>query len=378
MSKVIWHLGGWSDNFGDRVLQVATTNIVSERYKGDLKFVYIDNQKTYFSECLIEKMNREADMLLVGGGGFIMHRPMDHSHSGWQFNIDTENIGKIDIPIAAYGLGYNKFPYDEHMFPESMWENLQAVIDKSAVFSVRNNGTLFTLEEHGIDTEKVTVVPDPGMFMPADEYRHPCLAGDNIKIGLNWATDRPAQRFKEDGRATDALKVVLQSCKVAADKHDAKIYLIEHLLRCPTNYVVKDELHALAADILGDRVCFTYDELFEDLYPPFDYTAGFFADIYRQMDLTLGVRGHANIIPFGQNTPIIGLGQHNKVKWFMDDVMLGQYLIRLDAKYGYDELISLIDEMLENSKDIKEQMAGDHTRMTYIKDAFVDRIVKLL
>jgi len=380
MSKTVWHLGGWGNNYGDRVLQVATSQIVKDRYNGDLQFVYVDNQKTYWSEALINKLNSEADLLLIGGGGFIFHRPEDNSHSGWQFNIDIENIEKIQVPIAVYGIGYNKFPHDGRNFPQSMWDSVQAVIDKSAVFSVRNQGTYDVLKANEISIDKVEIVPDPGMFIKAFKYDHKCLQTNKLKIGVNWATDRPGQRFASGEEATRKMQLFFNILNEISNKHDAQVYLIDHLLIEDRNYAVKTELHTVAKEIMGDRIIILYNELFEEMFPPFDYTATLFADIYRQMDFVIGMRGHANIISFGQNTPTIGLGRHNKVKWFLEQAGLDQFIIPLQETDGevYKKMNIMIDRMIEDLDFYKDQMDMRFTELGYIKDAFVDKIIALL
>ncbi len=378
MSKTIWHVGAWGQNFGDRVLQVANTNILKERCKEDLQFVYIDIQKTYFSEQLIDKMNAEADLLLIGGGGLIFNRSMDNSHSGWQFNLDTENIDKIKVPIAVYAIGYNKFPYDTHIFPQTMWENLNAMVKKSNLFSVRNGGTYRAMKEHGVCMDKVDIVPDAGMFIKPDTFQHKLFEGDHVKIGLNWATDRPDQRFKDIDTSLLAMTRMLKTCKSIADKHDGKVYIIEHLLENDLCTDTKRELHIRAKNILGDRAVLLYEELYEELFPPFDYTVGFFADIYKQMDLVFGSRGHANIIPFGQNTPFIGIGAHNKVKWFLEDIGLGKYFVSLDDPKDMDKAMLLADEILSNPEINKKQMAAALSTLTNTKNIFIDKIVDLL
>jgi len=378
MSKVVWHVGAWSNNYGDRILQVGNTHILKEHMSEPVEFVYIDTQKTYFSEPLIEKMNAEADMLLIGGGGLLFHRPMDHSHSGWQFNIDTKNIDKIKIPIVVYGIGYNKFPYDEHVFPESMWDNVGKMIAKADLFSVRNEGTYCTLMNHVDDTSKVSIVPDAGMFVRATPFKHQALEGDHIKIGLNWATDRPGQRFGDNEAAEVAMRKTLETCKEIAEKHDAKIYVIEHLMPNELCDMTKMKLRVVAKSILGDRVVFTYESMFEELYPPFDYTAGFFADIYKQMDLVFGMRGHANIIPFGQYTPFVGIGTHNKVKWFLEEVGMPECFISLDDDNDFDWAIKLADQIINEPDRYKNQMIAVHSAMAKTKDVFMKQVVERL
>lgn len=379
MSKVVWHVGAWANNYGDRVLQAANTNILKDRCKEDLQFVYIDTQKTYFSEALIEKMNAEADLMLIGGGGLIFHRPIDKSHSGWQVNIDTKSIDKIKVPIAVYGIGYNKFAYDRHVFPQLMWDNIQVMVDKSEVFSVRNWGTYRAMEEHGIKMDKIEVVPDAGMFIKAEPFNHRVFQNDKIKIGLNWAADRPEQRFISDQRLNQSMRATLELCRDVVEKYDAKVYLIEHLLRNDMNAEIKDQLHDMVADILGFDAVVLYEELYEELYPPFDYTAGFFADIYRQMDLVYGMRGHACIVPFGQNTPVIGIGQHKKVKWFLDEVGLAEFCVPEIAKQSHrDKFMSLTDKVLSDPLKHRELTAATFQSEERTKDNFIDKIAMIL
>lgn len=382
MPKIVWHVGAWSNNYGDRALQVGNTNILKEHCGKETQFVYIDTQKTYFSEALINKMNAEADLLYIGGGGLIFHRPMDHSHSGWQFNIDTKNISKIKIPIAVYGIGYNKFPYDEHVFTLAMWQNLGTMVNRADFFSVRNEGTYNIMAEHGIgvDLDKVCIVPDAGMFIKPDPFSHPCLEGDHIKIGINWATDRPEQRFGNYDESLIALHKMLNICEDLAVTYNdnIKFYFIEHLVPNDLCSEAKADLRKAVHERLGDKAFILYDEIEEELFPPFDYTVGLFADIYRQMDVVFGMRGHANIIPFGQNTPFIGVGTHNKVKWFLEEVGCADNFVSLDEEYYFAYAHDIVGLMISNPLKYKKQMAVMHRAMGRIKDVFMKQVAGIL
>lgn len=377
--KTIWHVGAWGLNYGDRILQVANSDILREHVRSPIKFVYIDTQKTYFSEQLINKMNNEADLLLIGGGGLIFNRPMDNSHSKWQFNIDTKNIDKIKIPVVVYGVGYNRFPYDKHEFSEDMWDNLNNVIQKSSLFSVRNEGTFDIVSQNcHVEPDRISIVPDAGMFIKSSKFSHPALHHNFHKIGLNWATDRENHRFLDSRSSTIAMTKTLEMCDEIAEKYNAKVYIIEHLMPNDLCNETKKKLRVLATSILKDRAVFIYDSMFEELYPPFDYTAGFFADIYRQMDLVFGMRGHANIIPFGQNTPFIGIGAHSKVKWFLDEVGMSRHFISLNDDNDFYRAIDLANDIIRNSNKYKEQMAVVHKSMSRTKDIFMKQVARLL
>ena len=384
--KIIWHCGGWSNNYGDRALQIATTKIMRDRAPvgTELRFVYVDNQNTYFSPQVIAKMNAEADMLLLGGGGFIFHRPQDNSHSGWQFNIETSDIATITVPIAVYGIGYNKFPYDHLGFPGYMWDSVKEVVDQSVAFSVRNNGTYDVMEENGVDMTNITVVPDAAVFAEADPYTKDCLEHDKLKFGFNWATDRWNQRFYTDvdgnNEATNKLDTVLSVLKEKAVEHGAYVYLMEHLMPNESNQLDKGLLQDRFKSILGSDGYVVAEDMAEELYPPYDYKAGMFVDIYRQMDLVVGMRGHSNIVAFGQNTPCVGIGEHNKVKWFLDDVELSNLVVRLDkdTEGDIDDLRYAIDDVVTNMVTYQSNMSAKKTQLDIIKNTFIDQVIAAL
>lgn len=377
MQKVVWHVGAWADNYGDRVLQAANSQILTDRYGEDLKFVYVNTQKTYFSEQLIEKMNREADLLMIGGGGLVFHRPMDRSRSGWQFNIKTEDIYKIQVPVVVYGIGYNKFYHDKHEFPSYVWQNINTLAQKSVAFSVRNHGTWQTLKDNVVGGQ-IDIVPDAGMFIKAESFRHSILEGDHVKIGLNWATDRPDHRFKSVEESERFMREVLKVLKSVCEDLGAKVYVIEHLMPNDLCAKTKIKLHHNVKDIMGDYAYIVYDEVYEELYPPFDYTAGFFSDIYKQMDLVVGMRGHANIIPFGQSVPVIGIGRHNKVKWFLEEVGLGEYFVPLNDSDDVERLQDMCKEVLNKKDEYVGVVKSELAKCEKAKNKFIDKVVSVL
>jgi len=324
--KKIWMVGAWANNYGDRILQKANADLLSRI--SDCCFAYINCQQTYFSRQLIDYLNKDADMLFLAGGGLIFNRPQDKSFSGWQWNIKKEDIGHIKVPIVVNAVGYNKFPGDASDFKSGMWDHVQETIDRSVLFSVRNTGTYERLNCAGLNTSGVEITPDCGMFIKEEPFEHDIFSR-GFKIGLNWATDRIQQRFGENW--TQKLLDVLTWCKEMIKEKQATVYLIEHLMPNELNYTAKKIAREMFASELGKNGIIVRDELETEMYPMFDYTASFFANIYGKMDLVVGMRGHSMIVPFGLGVPIIGLGQHNKIKWFLEDVGLEDFLVRLDC-----------------------------------------------
>ena len=90
MSKKIFHIGAWNRNIGDWTMGYNTHRLLekhAEQRGVHLSFNLIDSQRSEFHDALIQQINEEASLLLIGGGGMIFNRPGDESASGWAFNI---------------------------------------------------------------------------------------------------------------------------------------------------------------------------------------------------------------------------------------------------------------------------------------------------
>jgi hypothetical protein len=344
--KTIYHVGGWSRNYGDLSLQAGQMRVLQEDSDAPLRFVPVHCQQTWFHPDLIEKINDEADLLLVGGGGLIFHRPEDNSHSGWQFDVRLEDLEKIRVPLAVYAIGYNRFYFDGVGFAPIMERHLRAVQDRAILFGVRNRGTRDAVIGHGLDPARVELLPDPGLYVPPSRLELDCLKDQPLKIGLNWAGDRPHFRFAEPWEANrelfiDTLCSALHRLLDAAG--GGRVVFVPHLQEN-----IDSEVYPLFAERLGERIV-NLEHVAPHIYPPSATQAAFLADVYRQMDLVLGMRGHATIVPFGVGTPVLGMGSHNKVKFFLSDVGLGHRLIDTQTRPdggGVDAIYRQMAEVL--------------------------------
>ncbi len=373
--KTIWHLGGWNRNYGDFVLQASIKENLMKNSDIPLNFVPIDYQNTHFFPELINRMNEEADLLLVGGGGAIFNRPEDKSLSGWQFSIKLEDLEKINIPIVIYGIGYNKFYYDNSGFKDGINAHLKKTQEISSLFSVRNHGTKRELISRGLDENDITVVPDAGSFLPSKSIQIPKLNSDSFKIGINLVSDRPFYTFPEPFEETkqEIIKNITLSLKHFIEEYNAQIICIEHIP------LLDQEIVKYMKGELGDSFI-SLEENMPHLFPPSSVLAPFLVDIYRQMDIIIGMRGHANIIPFGTRTPFIALSSHNKNKFFLEDI--GEEYI-LDIREYKDQLnsenvINMIEKLLAEKEHYLSRIDNKLREKTIEFEDFNKKVINLL
>lgn len=374
-SKTIWHVGGWNRNYGDFAIQAGLQRMLRRVADEPLIFVPVDCQQTWFHPALIDRMNAEADLLLVGGGGMVFNRPEDDSHSGWQFNIAMGDLARIDIPLVVHGIGFNQFAYDRSGFRPQMNDHLCRTQEKSALFSTRNEGTRAELVRRGLDGDAIPVLPDSGMFVEPSPIELPGSDGGGLTIGVNWAGDRVEQRWPGEPEETAAAvaRSLAEALRDMLAARGGRVLWVPHLVE------IDGHARTVFEDILGASLI-DLEQAMAHIYPPSLYQVPFLADVYRQCDLVIGMRGHANIIPFGVGTRVIGIGSHNKNRFFLEEIGEPQALI--DVR-GYpdgcsaDAMRALIETVLDDD-GLPRRLADKKAEFVDIADAFNRQALALI
>lgn len=375
--KIIYHTGAWAGNFGDSILEQSIQSNLSSASSFNLEFRYINCQQTEFTQELIKEINKKGDLLLIGGGGLIFYRPQDESKSGWQWNIDIDLIDQIKIPFVLYGVGYNQFEYDQTNFLPITNAHLQTTVSKAALFSVRNHGTKIQLVARGCEAEKIEVIPDSGMFLPPKDIEIPKLNKTKLKIGFNWTTDRESQTFPQPFPASreQFISACVELLNYAASEKNAQIFHVGHM----GAEFDKDIIYKLKTGLIQSPIII--DEELPQIYPPSGENAGHLVDVYKQMDIVIGMRGHANIVSFGQNTPFIGIGSHRKIRYFLEDIRRTKFFfdVRPEGEiYSIDHMKDILNEIIDNYQAQKVQMMKELSRQKIIFDKFNKKVIALL
>lgn len=374
--NTIYLVGGWRRNYGDFALLYGEMEALRAVSPEPLNFVPVNCQEIRFHADFINEVNRRADLLIIGGGGLVFHRPDDESLSGWQFNIAEKDLGRLSVPMAVYAIGYNMFPLDKEGFKPQMDSHLRATQDRAELFSVRNRGTFDELARRGLDAERMEVVPDPGMFVPASPLTLPGLDDDEFLLGLNWAGDRNDQRFAEPWQANRE-KAIKALCEAISRFFDSigggRAVFIPHLQD------IDSDVAPLFEKGLGERF-YNVEEKLPYLYPPCQVQVPFLAGLYRQMDMVIGMRGHSCIIPFGQGTPVIGLGRHNKNRFFLREVGEADNLITVSGQDGDMDAADMaaLLERVHAEPGRTDRMAANLARQRAVSEDFNRRVVSLI
>ena len=285
-----------SGNFGDDVLFQATKDAFCRTFGDDIEWIDYP-LRNHTTNRVIEVVN-SCDAVVVGGGGLLLKDTAPNSVSGWQWACSIEHLRRISVPLIVFSIGYNRFRGQDDFDPV-FFEHMQETINKAAFFSVRNSGSRQALLNSGL-TGNIFVNPCPSLFYAP---RHlSCTKHNTKRIAFNLAGDRQHLRFDKDSLYSE-----LHKCIDLLKKEGWEIHFLNHNWNPASN--CQDFIDSV-------QDCIVHD--IETNWTVEDIDHGF--DVYHKMNVVVGMRGHAQLIPFGRGIPVISLISHDKLKWFLNDV----------------------------------------------------------
>ena len=358
--KKIYHYCGPVRNVGDQALVDSMRTNLLRASKQPLHFVQQDLKfDTPINRDMVQFINNSFDMLLVGGGGMVMAGDGFKTASGWQFNISLEDLLKIKVPVVVYSIGYNVFPGDKNLPPHAI-AHLQATQRKASLFSVRNSGTAEKLEKLGL--KRPEVVPDPALFMDADtSLPLPGISKKDRFVCINWAGDRVDSRWQGSDYGTTISKFA-SALKDVEKLTPFKILFMNHVFSYDTHW------NTILGTVFG-RKWLSLEDMHPWLYPEQPWAAPLFAGVYKRASASIGMRGHAAMIPFGQGCPTIAFGSHPKTSFFAHDA--GCFYV--DFSCG-NLIYSLSTALTKGQHDQQEKLKTFRTTF----DDFNRRVLEIL
>ena len=291
------------------------------------------------TESILSEIN-EKDGLLIGGGGLFLCDTNPNKRSGWQWNCSVDALRKIKIPIALFGVGYNRFREQDDFMPVFK-KHLNLLAEKSVYIALRNHGSLNAIKKYlpvklhdklRYQPCPTTICSNlyPELIIPYTQYRQ------QKTFALNCAFDRIDNRLK---RRTDKILLdlagIMKRCILTG-------YNIEYFAHTPS-----DEIFLPYLDRLG--VPYEVIRLY-NVHPRNILKA------YSRVSLAIGMRGHAQMIPFGCGTPILSLISHDKLQWFLDDIGHPEWGVEmLDESFPeilYEKIIASFSQQKNIEKEI--------------------------
>lgn len=356
----IAHIGGHSkSNAGDALLFPAVRWLFQKEV-APINFKLINTNTTVTNET-INQINKQ-DAVVIGGGGLFLADTNPNSLSGWQWACPFELLEKIKVPIIIFAVGHNRFR-GQAEFEPIFKKNLQLLIEKSAFVGIRNQGSINSLKLYLPESlhHKIHFQPCPTTVL---KYFYPNLPTTNFKqnnkplLAVNIAFDRHHLRF--GNKETEILWTIADSLiKLKQMGWDIKLY----------NHLNIDNDAQIWFKARGLKI----EEV--NLY---NKTPNDILKEYSKPTISVGMRGHAQMIPMGLKRPIYSLITHDKLRFLLEDISHLEWSIEVhDPDLGI-KLFDAINNIYNNIDSIESEIELAQKHLWNITSDNMNSIYRIL
>lgn len=290
----VTHISAFSyANAGDTFLPVVLRDLFN-KFIGVQTWYDYDVHKSIDAKAV--NIFNNSDFIVIGGGGLFLADTCPNEVSGWQWNCSIDMLEQIKTPIIAFALGYNRFRGQQDFKP-IFTEHVRKFVSKSVFVGIRNHGSINKLSLYLEEAERAKLRFQPCMTT-LTSLIYPNFLDYTKKqdfIAINCAFDRKNLRSSNSNYLVSIARVVKELSKITKIKVYSHLETDKEILPYLDNQNIPYELVELVhvKDILR---------------------------CYSAPRLVIGMRGHAQMIPFGCLTPIVSIISHDKMKWFLDDI----------------------------------------------------------
>jgi len=354
----LFHLSAQAHgNAGDWILAESLRDTIAMVFNRKIHWIKRNVRKSV-TPHIIRKINK-CDALVIGGGGLFLKDTNANNISGWQWPCPIELLRQIKVPIFVIAVGYNRFRNQDD-FDSIFFENVSELINKSKYFGLRNHGSVRAICDcvpkklH----DKISYFPCTTTIL---SRVYNVSKQNNVRpiIGLNIAFDRSDKRFGADiGLVLDKIVHAMKKLSTIAD--------IRYYAHCESDALFTTFLQSAGIKFEIVRL----NQLHLDMHE--------YIKLYSEPDLVIGMRGHAQMIPFGCNTPIISLISHDKMKWFLDDIDHPEFGIEIHDPKLDIQLYEKAVDILKHRQEIIKKLVTAQDKLFNITNTELRKILQII
>lgn len=356
-SGYVSHYGAWHGNAGDVMIVYAQHALIDSYYGNQ---VWVDeNHKKKVEAADVARINKDAKVIMVGGGGLLLpdrHRAIPNTDSDWLWNVSLDNLAAYERPMMGFAIGYNRMKGQDEFRPYFK-DHIAATVEKSVFFGMRNTSSLEKLSSYlpSRVADQLTLQPCPTNLM-------------SIVRPKTWAAKRDPNRkavvfvlfmgFKKLGIVEDHAKILRIAKQAKRMQKDGwEIHIATHTI---------EELAALPA-FREAGVRFKHRML--DMMSREDIV-----QYYRDKTLVIGMRGHGVMLPYGIGVPVMGIINHVKVRYFLEEVQLGDQTVDLDDPHLEDRVQEMVTSFDANRPAMYKRIDDQKQRLWATTQANLDKL----
>lgn len=334
-------------NYGDTILFEMVRETFNT-FQGRKTFYVAgsSNLRETVGRRLVDKINESYDAVVIGGGGLFLADTNPNDRSGWQWDCSMELLERIEKPLIVFAVGNNRFP-GQPEFGDRFREHVNKVVEKSVFFGLRNTGSVRTIRDHLKPElrEKVVWQPCPTTLIAKlcpDLYDEKLEPAKRLSIQTYLSKRHTDAGFDRDG-IYDGLVRALSTLQ-------GRGWRVESFANARGDRAFSAHARANGLE-LPVTAHFDKRHIFNPLRA------------FAKLPLAVGMRGHAQMIPFGLGVPIVSLFNHDKLRYFLDDISAPELLVDVREPGFEDALVDRAEHVLDNFASIRAHFAAKQEEM---------------
>jgi polysaccharide pyruvyl transferase WcaK-like protein len=348
------NVAAFGQNAGDKLLPIMVRDVISRAVDSPVRWDAEHVHQEVDAKSLA--MLNRADAVVIGGGGLFLKDTNPNQLSGWQWSCSVDALDAIRSPLAVFAVGYNRFRGQDDFDPV-FERHLRRLLDKAMFVGLRNSGSIEAISRYRPPrlAEKVMFQPCPTTLATRlypdlfDRFDAP----RDRPIALNCAFDRASLRFGDNADAV--LDQIGEAMRLLAADHP-----IEYFAHMPADEAMLPVLEAWG-------VPFTLRRLYK-------HDPRQILEIYAQPSVVLGMRGHAQMVPFGCGRPIISLASHDKLWYFLRDTGLEDRGIDISSSDLRDRILEMTTDTVNDLPAMESRVGAAQSRMWQLTQTNVARL----
>ncbi len=357
----VLHVASFTGNIGDNANHTGFRDKLAKCIgeSGHIEYDEFEIRKVFwgqkdFGEDFVNLAN-SYDLVVIGGGNYF-ELWVEDSPTGTSISISLDDLRKIETPIVFNALGVDPAQGASEVSLNKFRSFLDyAIANPKILLSCRNDGSMKTLTELvGIKyADSFFHVPDAGFFTKVVNNFHPEIKAENKNILIQLAGDMIDVRFSKSSDCSISYKEFLNEMSSyiqgIANQCNANFILVPHIFRD------LDVIHSLI-DLLPDDI--RRSRLTVAPYLTGQEGQDYIFDLYKKVDLVLGMRFHSSVCAIGQNVNCIGLVNYRQIDELYNELGLEDFKVRVNELFS-SKLHSLTMKFLNNDITIDSSILDD-------------------
>lgn len=369
MTKLL-HLANWnSTNIGNGALTFGTERVFREDIDPSMTFTpepwdeyIIENARgpRAFDRTFVDLVNAHDGLLVGGAVTFNGRKPL--TGAGMRFDLPLEFWPQIKKPVIFYGNSYRFWPGQPYHNVERLKEVVQHIIKTPSVFfGVRNDGTKPFLENLlGLASDKIVEVPDPGMYVPAEDHEYPELHADRTNVMISLNNEDEESRFPDAAKKHRFVRALAACMERLSGEFDLNYILCPHYF---DDYKIMAEL----IDILPPKIVHQRTVSTGLLAVP---KAPWFYGRYAKADVAMSMRIHSLSPSIGLGLSVVPLISQGRVSDFLEQIGIADLAVDVFADGVEEVLYAQTHHAIANAAAVRQRvraaaaLSRERTRQT--------------